>query len=294
MPRADNNGIEIEYDTIGDSQDEALLLVMGFTAQMIAWDEKLCQLLADKGFFVVRYDNRDCGLSSHLDGVTVDMAALFNARSGQGELPSVPYTLSDMAADGIAVLDALGIDRAHVVGASMGGMIVQTMAIEHAHRVRTVTSVMSTTGEPEYGQASPEAMAALMRPPPLDRAQAIDASVEASKLFSSPRYFDEARARERAAAAYDRAFYPEGAMRQMGAIAASGSRANGLRDVRLPFLVIHGRADTLIGVNGGERTAEIVRGANLVVLNDMGHDLPEPLWPFIVDTIASHATHAIG
>jgi pimeloyl-ACP methyl ester carboxylesterase len=294
MPRAINNGIEIEFDTIGDPQDEPLLLVMGFTAQMIAWDEKLCQLLADKGFFVVRYDNRDCGLSSHLDGVTVDMAALFNARSGQGELPSVPYTLSDMAADGMAVLDALGIDRAHVVGASMGGMIVQTMAIEHADRLRTVTSVMSTTGEPEYGQASPEAMAALMRPPPLDRAQAIDASVEASKLFSSPRYFDEARARERAAAAYDRAFYPQGAMRQMGAIAASGSRADGLRDVRLPFLVIHGRADTLIGVSGGERTAEIVRGANLVVLNDMGHDLPEPLWPFIVDTIASHATHAIG
>src|SRR5262245_29721391 len=170
MPRANNNGIEIEYDTVGDPSDEALLLVMGFTAQMIAWDEKLCQQLADKGYFVIRYDNRDCGLSSHLDGVAVDIGALFAARMGQGELPPVPYTLSEMASDGMAVLDALGIERAHVVGASMGGMLVQTMAIEHPERLRTVTSIMSTTGEPEYGQATPEAMAALMQTPPTSRA----------------------------------------------------------------------------------------------------------------------------
>ncbi|HMK10862.1 MAG TPA: alpha/beta hydrolase [Acidimicrobiales bacterium] len=294
MPRAGNDGIEIEYDTIGDPHDEPLLLVMGFTAQMIAWEEKFCRAIADKGHFVIRYDNRDCGLSSHLDGVAVDMAAIFTARTGGGELPAVPYTLSEMASDGMAVLDALEIDQAHVVGASMGGMIVQTMAIEHPHRLRTVTSIMSMTGEPEYGQASPDAMAALMRPPPAGRSEAIDASVVASKIFSSPRYFDETRTRERAAASYDRAFYPEGAMRQMAAIVASGDRADGLREVSLPFLVMHGRADTLIGLSGGERTAELVKGANLVVLNDMGHDLPEPLWPFIVDTIASHATHAIG
>jgi pimeloyl-ACP methyl ester carboxylesterase len=153
---------------------------------------------------------------------------------------------------------------------------------------------MSMTGEPGYGQASPDAMAALMRTPPTERSEAIDSSVEAAKIFSSPRYFDEARVRERAAASYDRAFYPEGATRQMGAIVASGDRADRLRAVDVPFLVIHGRADTLIGLSGGERTAELVKGANLVVLNDMGHDLPEPLWPFLVDTIASHATHAIG
>ena len=294
MPRANNNGIEIEYDTIGDPSDEPLLLVMGFTAQLIAWDDKLCQALADKGYFVIRYDNRDCGLSSHLDGVVLDIGELFNARMTGGEVPPVPYTLSDMAADGIAVLDSLGIERAHIVGASMGGMIVQTMAIEHPERLRTVTSIMSMTGEPDYGQAAPEAMAALMRPPPEDRAQAIEASVEGSKIFSSPRYFDASSARERAAASYDRAFYPEGAGRQMGAIVASGDRADGLRNVRLPFLVIHGRADTLISLSGGERTAELVPGANLVVLNDMGHDLPEPLWPFVVDLIASHASHAIG
>lgn len=294
MPRAHNNGIEIEYDTFGDPGDEALLLVMGFTAQLIAWNEKLCQAIADKGYYVIRYDNRDCGLSTHLDGVTVDIPALFAARASGSDLPAVPYTLSDMAADGMAVLDALGIDRAHIAGASMGGMIVQTMAIEHPRRIHTVTSIMSTTGEPDVGQASPDAMAALMQAPPTERAAAIDASVAASKLFSSPRYFDDAAVRARAAASYDRAFYPEGASRQMAAIVASGSRVEGLRDVRLPFLVLHGRADTLIEVSGGERTAELVPGANLVVLNDMGHDLPEPLWPFIVDVIASHATHAIG
>jgi pimeloyl-ACP methyl ester carboxylesterase len=293
MPRANNHGIEIEYDTIGDPSDEPLLLVMGFTAQMIAWDEKFCQALADKGYFVIRYDNRDCGLSSHLDGVLVDMAAVFSARMTGGDVPPVPYTLSDMADDGMAVLDALGIDRAHIVGASMGGMIVQTMAIEHPQRLRTVTSIMSMTGELDYGQAAPEAMAALMTPPPSDRAQAIEASVEGSKIFSSPRYFDAARTREQAGESYDRAFYPEGAGRQMGAIVASGDRAEGLRGVNLPFLVIHGRADKLIGLSGGERTAELVPGANLVVLNDMGHDLPEPLWPFVIDVIASHATHAI-
>ncbi len=210
MPRANNNGIEIEYDTIGDPSDEPLLLVMGFTAQMIAWDEKFCRALADKGYFVIRYDNRDCGLSSHLDGVLLDMGELFNARMTGGEVPPVPYTLSDMADDGMAVLDALGIDRAHIVGASMGGMIVQTMAIEHPRRLRTVTSIMSMTGEPDYGQAAPEAMAALMTPPPEDRAQAIEASVEGSKIFSSPRYFDAARTREKAGESYDRALLSGG------------------------------------------------------------------------------------
>ena len=294
MPRAANNGIEIEFDTIGNSGDQPLLLVMGLSAQMISWDEKFCQMFADKGFFVIRYDNRDCGLSSHLDGVAVDAAALLNARGAAGEVPAVPYLLSDMASDGLAVLDALGIERAHVVGASMGGMIVQTMAIEHPHRLLTVTSIMSTTGEPDVGQPSPEAMVALVRPAAANRAEALDASVAATKIFGSPRYFDEARVRDRAAASYDRAFYPEGILRQMAAVAGSGSRADGLSAVRVPMLVLHGRADTLIAWSGGQRTAELVEGANFVLLNDMGHDLPEPLWPFLVDTIASHATHAIG
>jgi pimeloyl-ACP methyl ester carboxylesterase len=293
MPQTQANGITIEYDTFGDPADEALLLVMGFTAQLTGWEEGFCKALADRGRYVIRYDNRDVGLSTHFDGVAVDMTAVLGAMSG-GPAPEVPYTLSDMAADGIGLLDALGIDKAHVMGASMGGMIVQTMAIEHPDRLKTVTSVMSTTGEPEVGQATPEAIGALLTPPPTERDAVLDRAAAVWKIFASPRYFDEQKARTQAGAAFDRAFYPEGATRQMAAIVASGSRADGLREVRLPMLVIHGMADTLIAPSGGRRTAELVAGANLLEVHDMGHDLPEPLWPFVIDVIISHQQHAIA
>jgi pimeloyl-ACP methyl ester carboxylesterase len=198
-----------------------------------------------------------------------------------------------MANDAVGVLDALSIRQAHIVGASMGGMIVQTMAIEHPERVLTLTSIMSTTGEREYGQAKPEAMAALLTPPPSERDALIENAARIGKIIASPRYFDPEKAKDRAAAAYDRAFYPEGATRQMGAIVASGDRADGLRALQVPTLVIHGRADPLIQPSGGDRTAELVQGANLLLVNDMGHDLPEPLWPFLVDVIASHTEHGI-
>jgi pimeloyl-ACP methyl ester carboxylesterase len=293
MPRVAANGIEIEYDTFGEATNPALLLVMGFTAQLIAWDERFCQALVDHGFYVIRFDNRDCGLTTHLDGVEVDLAAVMAAREG-GPVPDVPYTLSDMGDDGFALMSALGIDRAHIVGASMGGMIVQTMAIEHPERVLSMTSIMSTTGEPEYFEPDPEAVEVLLTPPPIERDAFIEAAAMASKMFASPRYFDEDRARDRAARSYDRAFYPEGAGRQMGAVVASGSRADGLRNVRVPTLVIHGRADRLVLPKGGERTAELVPAANLLLCNDMGHDLPEPLWPLITDTIASSAKRGPG
>ncbi len=167
MPRALSNGIELEYDTFGDPADPALLLVMGFTAQMTAWDEELCKLLVDQGLYVIRFDNRDCGLSTKLDGVQVDLGPFLQAMLAHEPLPAdapVPYKLTDMAADAIGLLDHLGIERAHIVGASMGGMIVQTMAIEHPERVATMTSIMSTTGDPSVGQADPEAAAALLDP----------------------------------------------------------------------------------------------------------------------------------
>jgi pimeloyl-ACP methyl ester carboxylesterase len=294
MSLAQANGIEIEYETFGDPADPALLLVMGFGAQLTAWDDGFCKLLADRGRFVIRYDNRDVGLSTKLDGQELDLAALLGSYLGATEPPAVPYTLSDMAADGIGLLDTLGIERAHVVGASMGGMIVQTMAIEHPHRLLTMTSIMSTTGEQEYGQPKPEAIAALLTPPVADRAGFVEQAAANWKVFASPRYWDEDRIRVRAGESFDRSFYPEGASRQLGAIVASGSRGEALREVRVPTLVIHGRADPLITLSGAERTAELIPGANLLVLNDMGHDLPEPLWPLLVDAIASHTTHAIG
>jgi len=294
MSRVQANGIEIEYETFGEPGDPALLLVMGFTAQLTAWDTAFCEQLAARGRYVIRFDNRDVGLSTWFDGQDVDVMAVLGAVMSGQEVPPVPYTLSDMAADGIGLLDALGIERAHIAGASMGGMIVQTMAIEHPERVLTMTSIMSMTGEREYGQAKPEAMAALLAPPPEDRDAYVAMAETTWKVFSSPRYFDPNLARKRAGEGFDRAFHPAGAPRQLGAIFASGSRAEGLQTLTVPTLVIHGRADALITLSGGERTAELVPGANLLVLNDMGHDLPEPLWPIVVDAIISHTTHAIG
>jgi pimeloyl-ACP methyl ester carboxylesterase len=293
MPRTASNGIELEYDIFGAPTDPPLLLVMGLGGQMIAWEEAFCRLLADHGHYVIRFDNRDVGLSTTFDDDDVDIVAVMTAAMSGGPLPPVPYLLPDMAADAFGLLDALGIDRAHIVGVSMGGMIVQTMAIEHPERVLTVTSIMSNTGEAEFGQPTPTAIEVLMKPPAEDRSEAIEASVLAWKVIGSQRYFDEAKVRERAAASYDRSFYPAGTNRQLAAVMASGSRADGLRALDVPTLVIHGRTDPLIQLSGGERTADLVPGANLLVCHDMGHDLPEPLWPLITDVITSHTTHAI-
>jgi pimeloyl-ACP methyl ester carboxylesterase len=210
----------------------------------------------------------------------------------QGQPIEVPYQLTDMAADGIGVLDHLGIDSAHIVGASMGGMIVQTMAIEHRTRVRTLTSIMSTTGEPEVGQPTPEAMQALLQPVATTRDEAIARSVETSRVICSPVHFDEGEARKRAEEAYDRSFNPAGVARQLLGIVASGSRAEGLAALDVPTLVIHGPGDPLVTVSGGERTAELVPGAQLLLIDDMAHDLPLPVVPQVVDAITALASRA--
>jgi pimeloyl-ACP methyl ester carboxylesterase len=281
--------VSICYETFGRASDPAVLLIMGFTAQMTAWDDSFCRQLAERHHYVIRFDNRDCGLSTHLDGVTVPGAVkLIKAAAGVGKAPEVPYTLSTMATDAVGLLDHLKIKSAHIVGASMGGMIAQTVAIEHPARAITMTSIMSHTGESAYSEASPEAMKALMEVPPREREAFIAASVRRTATFASPRYFNAERVAARAAFSYDRAFYPQGAGRQLAAIQASGSRAHALRELTTPTLVIHGRADELIRPKGGERTAELIRGANLMLLNDMGHDLPEPLWPVLIDAMASH------
>ncbi len=281
------SGIELEYDTFGSPDDPALLLVMGFTAQMIAWDEEFCRQIADKGRFVVRFDNRDCGLSSKLDGESVDQIAVMTAVVGGGEMPPVPYTLSDMASDAIGLLDHLEIEQAHVVGASMGGMIVQTMAIEHPDRLLSVTSIMSTTGDREYGAPTPEAMQVLLAPPPPTREGVIERSAD-FQVWASKRYFDAELTAEFAGRSFDRSFYPEGSIRQLAAIFASGDRSEHLPGVTTPTLVIHGLDDTLIDPSGGRRTAELIPGAHLLELADMGHDLPGPLWPMITGAIVAH------
>jgi pimeloyl-ACP methyl ester carboxylesterase len=289
MPRAHlPSGIELEYETFGSADDPTLLLVMGFTAQLIGWPQALCEGFAAAGMHVVRFDNRDCGWSTKLDGQLVDTGPVIAAALSDQPVPPVPYTLSDMAADAVGLLDHLGVERAHVMGASMGGMIVQTMAIEHPHRCASMISVMSMPGEPEVGRPTPEAAAALLAPPPLERDAYIDQSVN-WMVWHSKKFRDETRTRIDAAASYDRSFYPEGATRQLAAIYASGRRTEGLQRLTVPTLVIHGRDDTLISPSGGFRTAELVPGAHLLYLADMGHDLPEPLWPQLVSAVVTHA-----
>ncbi|WP_028808861.1 alpha/beta fold hydrolase [Streptomyces canus] len=281
--------VSIAYESFGDPGDPPILLVMGFGAQMLAWHEDFCRALADRGRYVIRYDNRDCGLSTKFDDHPVDIGKFATVSSGDipAALAMVPYRLLDMAGDGLGLLTALGIERAHVVGASMGGMLAQVMALSCPERVLTLTSMMSSTGESEYGQPSPEAQAVLFSPKPADR-EGYVAAAERELVWASKRYGDASALRELAAAGYDRAYYPEGIGRQLGAIILSGSRADALRELRVPTLVIHGLDDTLIDPSGGKRTAELVTGAELLLVPDMGHDRPRELWPELIDAVVTH------
>jgi len=262
---ATNGDVAIHYDVFGDAAHPTLLLVNGLGSQCINYKEAWCEMFAAEGFQVVRYDNRDVGLSSHL--------------------PDAAYTVSDMAADGMAVLDALGVQQAHVMGLSMGGMIVQTLAVEHPHRLLSMTSVMSATGEPEFGQSAPEAFAQLTAPPATDRESHVQRWIDGLRIWGSPEFFDEDRLRADAERSFDRAFTPDGTTRQFFAIRASAPRAHLLREVTVPTLVMHGSADTLITPSGGERTAELIPGARFVLVDGMGHDYPPQLWRWWVDEV---------
>lgn len=289
MPLARANGIEICYETFGQRENPPVLLVMGLGGQMILWEEPFCEGLAERGFFVIRFDNRDVGLSTKFEDAPVPDIQ----KALAGEPIEAPYTLWDMAADAVGLLDALGIERAHVVGMSMGGMIVQCMAIRSPERLRSMTSIMSTTGAPDVGQPTPEALEALLAPPPASREAAIEQGVRTWQVIGSPAYpREESELRAMVARAYDRSFYPAGTARQLAAILATGDRTPALRAVRVPTLVIHGEEDALVPVSGGRATAEAVPGAKLITFPGMGHDLPRPLWPQILDAIAAHARAA--
>jgi pimeloyl-ACP methyl ester carboxylesterase len=283
VPQANVNGIEIEYVTEGDPSDPALLLVMGLGAQLTSWPDGFVEGLRRRGFYVIRFDNRDSGLSTKFAGLP-DIAALFTGT----DLSSVSYRIEDMADDAAGLLAALGIAQAHVVGASMGGMITQAVVISHPELFLSATSIMSTTGDRAVGAPTGEAMTALLRPMATSREEAIQGSVEGSLVIGSPGYpTDEGILRERAAAAYDRAYCPEGTVRQLGAILGSPDRTEGLRGVRIPFLVVHGEADPLVTPSGGAATAAAVPGSRLLTFPGMGHDLPEPLWDPITDAITA-------
>jgi pimeloyl-ACP methyl ester carboxylesterase len=289
VPRAQANGIELEYDAFGDPSNPAILLIMGLGIQMLGWDEAFCQMLVDRGYFVIRFDNRDVGLSSKIEGgPEPNVMALMG-----GDYSSASYTLDDMADDTAGLLDELGIDKAHVVGVSMGGMIAQTLAIRHPERVLPITSIMSTTGDQAVGQPQQEVMTALITPAPADREGFIAFQTKMFKLIGSPDYpMDEDMFRELIGRSYDRMYYPAGFMRQLTGILASGDRTAALAKVNVPTTVIHGEADPLITVSGGEATAAAIPGAKLVKIAGMGHDMPPELWPRFVDEIVANTERA--
>lgn len=294
MPKArftstDNRQMEVEYDTFGDPSHPALLMIMGYSAQMTAWPEGFIKKLANEGYYVIRFDNRDCGLSTHLDGVFVDVGPVIAAALFDDPIPPIPYTLVDMAGDAVALLDHLGIERAHVAGMSLGGMVSQVVAYTHPHRVMTLTSISSQPGDPEVGQPTMEASAVIFEEAPagMSREDYIESSLN-WQVWQSQKYRDDNLSRTAAALAYDRAFYPEGATRQLAAVYGTGRRHDQVATISVPTLVIHGTDDTLITPSGGERTAELVPNSTLVMVDDMGHDLPQPLWPLLTNAIVDH------
>jgi pimeloyl-ACP methyl ester carboxylesterase len=283
------NGIELAYQEVGDPGAEPLLLVMGLATQMLAWDEELCTLLADRGFRVIRFDNRDIGHSTMLDSAGVPgRADLF---LGRREIAA--YLLSDMAADAVGLMDHLEIESAHVVGVSMGGMIGQTLAIEHPERIRSLVSMHSTTGSRLVGMPTLKAVGLMLAKAPRDRDAFIERIVKTYALIGSPAYpMDEARLRDVAGRMYDRSHNPRGVLRQMHAISASGDRTAALRRLALPVTVIHGDSDKLIRPSGGRATARAIPGARLRIFEGLGHDLPRQLWPAFAEEISSSAARA--
>ncbi len=286
-----NGDVDIYYETFGNPSQPPLLLVNGLGSQCINYRTEWCELFVEAGRFVIRYDNRDVGLSSKFASVTPDVAGLVR-RIAEGREVEVPYRLSDMASDGVRVLDALSLEKAHVLGVSMGGMIAQTMAIEHADRLLSMTSVMSTTGDPDVGQPSREAQKRIMAPPAQDRHGFIADHLAGLRIWGSPACFDEERLAANAAESFDRCFHPAGTGRQMMAIIAGGSRSQALKRIELPTLVLHGDADTLVDPSGGRRTAEVIPGARFVLLKGMGHDYPPHYWDRLVDLVRAHTSAA--
>ncbi len=288
MPRADVNGVELEYEEIGDPAAAPLLLVCGLGQQLVGWDDEFCNRLADRGFRVIRFDNRDVGLSTKLTSAGVpDMGAIM---AGDAQ---PPYALDDMAADAAGLLEHLRIDGAHVVGVSMGGMIAQLLAINHPDRVLTLTSIMSNTGDRQGPSPKPEALAILLTPPPQERDERIEFAIRARRVLAGTAYpLDLERERRRATMIVDRSFSPDGTARQNGAILAARNREAELGQLSIPVLVIHGDEDPLVLPEHGRKTAAAVPGSELLMIPGMGHEIPLGAWDQVASSIERHTARA--
>jgi pimeloyl-ACP methyl ester carboxylesterase len=277
--------IEIAYETFGADEAIPVLMLMGTGAQMLNWHEDFCTKLVSYGIRPIRFDNRDAGLSTHFHHAPEpDFKAAM-----AGDFSSVSYNLSDMAADTVGLLDFLGLKSAHFVGASMGGFISQMIAIEYPDRIRSMTCIMSTTGDPSVGYPASDTLSLLAGPPPTNREEAMEQAVKNFRVVGSPGFpLNEDEVRERAGLAYDRSYDLDGMMRQAIAVIASGDRTSRLESVKVPTLVIHGDSDKMCDVSGGRAIAKAIKGSELVIIEGMGHNLPRPLWPRLTSLIANH------
>jgi pimeloyl-ACP methyl ester carboxylesterase len=295
MATANANGIQIAYDTFGEPSSPALLLIIGLGAQLIYWQEAFCQQIADSGYYVIRYDNRDTGLSTKFEGLSTDEIMERIGAVFMGQDVSVPYTIEDMADDAAGLLDTLNVDKAHVCGMSMGGFIAQTLAINNPSRILSLTSIYSTAGNRTKFPPTQEVSEAMMIPVPREREPYIEYMVDFYKLtYGSGLPFDEASHRELFGKAYDRSLCPEGSLRQLLAVMTQNNRTSKLGDLNVPTLIIHGDADPLVPLAGGQATADAIPGAKLMVIKGMGHATPNlnAYWDKIKDAIIKHMAKA--
>ena len=289
MPKANVNNIEIEYEMIGDPSSKPLLLIAGLGSQMLAWSDEMCEILANRGFFVIRFDNRDIGLSTKFEDASLPDFLEINAAYSRGEIPKVPYTLEDMAGDAVGVLDALNIDKAHICGASMGGMIAQVLAYRHPSRVLSLAVIMSTTGNPELPPSKPEILMQFFAPVPSEREAYIDEMVKRDSLIYGNFTYNENQGRDYRTKEYDRCYYPDGIARQLAAMAVPGNIKPKISAIRAPTIVIHGSEDPFNHIEAGKEIASEIPGAELLILDGMGHSFPREVIPLIVNALVANS-----
>jgi len=289
MAKANLNSLEVEYETIGNPISKPLLLIAGLGSQMLAWSDEMCEILANRGFFVIRFDNRDVGLSTKFEDAGMPNFVEINAAYSRGEIPEVPYTLEDMSDDAIGILDILNIDKAHICGASMGGMIAQIIAYKQPSRVLSLTVIMSTTGNPDLPQAKPEIMAQFFAPVPSEREAYIEETVKRDSLIYGTYAYDEKQGRDYRTKEYDRSYYPEGIARQLAAMAVPGNIKPRISAIRAPTLVVHGREDPFNSIEAGKEIAKTIPGAELLILDGMGHSFPREVIPDIVNALVANS-----